>query len=111
MAGLQAVAGILEAADGRTGMLILDNLAARDRSLAERLGPRPIEFDDLADLDDDVLGELDPERRGKFWASLDGEPQLIATGTSMPQMDPSTVLGAGGAWQVFEVVGGAIRAV
>ena len=58
VAGLQAVAGILEATDGRVGMQILDNLAARDRSLAERLGPRPIEFDDLADLDDDVLGEL-----------------------------------------------------
>jgi flagellar motor switch protein FliG len=58
VAGIQAVAGILEATEGGVGMEILDNLAARDRSLAERLGPRPIEFDDLDDLDDDVLGDL-----------------------------------------------------
>ncbi len=55
-------------------------------------------------LCDDVLGELDPERRAKFWASLDGEPQIIATGTSMPQMD-------GAVWQVFEVVNGEIKAI
>lgn len=35
-------------------------------------------------LCDDVLGELDPGRREKFWASLEGEPQVIATGTSLP---------------------------
>ena len=54
-------------------------------------------------LCDDVLGELDPERRGKFWASLDGEPQIIATGTSLPQMETAT-------WQMFQVVNGAVRA-
>jgi DNA replication and repair protein RecF len=51
-------------------------------------------------LCDDVLGELDPERRGRFWASLDGEPQIIATGTSRPAAD--------GAWQVLQVAGGKI---
>ena len=40
VAGLQAVAGILQATDGRVGMQILDNLASRDRALAEKLGPR-----------------------------------------------------------------------
>ena len=55
-------------------------------------------------LCDDVLGELDPERRAKFWASLDGEPQIIATGTSRPQMD-------GTAWQLFEVANGAIKSL
>lgn len=51
-------------------------------------------------LCDDVLGELDPERRAKFWASLEGEPQVIATGTSLPA-------DAGG-WQVLTVANGAI---
>ncbi len=37
VAGLQAVAGILKATDGRVGMRILDNLASRDRTLAEKL--------------------------------------------------------------------------
>ncbi len=54
-------------------------------------------------LCDDVLGELDPDRRARFWASLEGEPQVIATGTSLPQSD-----GAG--WQVLAVVDGKISA-
>jgi len=54
-------------------------------------------------LCDDVLGELDPERRRKFWASLEGEPQVIASGTSLPQMD-------GAAWQVLQVERGRIFA-
>ncbi len=53
-------------------------------------------------LCDDVLGELDPVRRRKFWAALDGEPQVIATGTSLPEDD-------GHAWQVVSVAGGALR--
>jgi flagellar motor switch protein FliG len=56
--GLQAVAGILQATDGRVGMQILDNLASRDRALAEKLGPRQLAFDDLADLDEDLLAEV-----------------------------------------------------
>lgn len=51
-------------------------------------------------LCDDVLGELDPMRRDKFWASLAGEPQVIATGTSMPH--------DAGSWQVLEVANGRI---
>ena len=43
VAGLQAVAGILKATDGRVGMQILDNLASRDRALAEKLGPRSVD--------------------------------------------------------------------
>jgi len=52
-------------------------------------------------LCDDVLGELDPERRKKFWASLEGEPQTIATGTSLPPAD-------GTVWQVFNVEQGKV---
>ena len=51
-------------------------------------------------LCDDVLGELDPGRREKFWASLEGEPQVIATGTSLP------VDAAG--WQILSVANGTI---
>jgi flagellar motor switch protein FliG len=58
VAGIQAVAGILEAADRHEGLQILDNLAAEDRSLAERLGPRPMEFDDLERLSGDILIEV-----------------------------------------------------
>lgn len=53
-------------------------------------------------LCDDVLGELDPERRRKFWASLDGQPQVVATGTSLPDAEA-------GAWQVLRVAGGRIE--
>jgi DNA replication and repair protein RecF len=35
-------------------------------------------------LADDVLGELDEGRRERFWAALDRESQVIATGTSRP---------------------------
>jgi len=52
-------------------------------------------------LCDDVLGELDPDRRKKFWQSLDGDPQVIATGTSLPAAD-------GTAWQVLKVENGNI---
>jgi flagellar motor switch protein FliG len=57
-AGLQALCGILEATEGQSGMQILDNLAVHDRKLAERLGPQPVEFDDLTDFDDELLVEI-----------------------------------------------------
>jgi DNA replication and repair protein RecF len=50
-------------------------------------------------LADDVLGELDPARRRRFWAAIDPASQVIATGTSLPDA-------ALGAWQVFEVADG-----
>jgi DNA replication and repair protein RecF len=43
-------------------------------------------------LCDDVLGELDPERRARFWNALDHDPQVIATGTSLPQSQGWQVL-------------------
>jgi DNA replication and repair protein RecF len=51
-------------------------------------------------LCDDVLGELDPARRARFWAALDGAPQVIATGTTPPESD--------GEWRRFKVVAGAV---
>lgn len=53
-------------------------------------------------LCDDVLGELDPARRACFWASLEDDTQVIATGTNQPVV-------AGG-WQVLQVAGGKVTA-
>lgn len=50
-------------------------------------------------LCDDVLGELDPVRRARFWASLAHDPQVIATGTSLPDSE---------GWQVLKVEKGTI---
>jgi flagellar motor switch protein FliG len=65
VAGLSAVAGIIEASGGRVASEILENLASHDRGLADRLAPEPVEFDDLAHLDDRSLGavlaEAEPE--------------------------------------------------
>jgi DNA replication and repair protein RecF len=51
-------------------------------------------------LADDVLVELDGERRGRFWSALDPETQVIATGTRRPEAGM-------GSWQLFSVAGGA----
>lgn len=65
VAGLKAVEGILQAAPAGVGAKILANLTARDRGLAERLGPEPLVFDDLATLDADawdvLVSEADAE--------------------------------------------------
>lgn len=37
-------------------------------------------------LADDVLSELDPQRRERFWSALDPAAQLIATGTTNPKI-------------------------
>lgn len=50
-------------------------------------------------LADDVLGELDPARRRRFWGALGEERQVLATGTSLPDAEL-------GAWQVFQVAAG-----
>src|SRR5262249_38226976 len=50
-------------------------------------------------LADDVLGELDPERRRRFWSAIDPKSQIIATGTRHPESDL-------GSWQTFVVADG-----
>lgn len=52
-------------------------------------------------LADDVLGELDDERRAGFWAALPEDWQVIATGTRLPDTGK-------GAWKVHTVVDGKI---
>jgi DNA replication and repair protein RecF len=51
-------------------------------------------------LADDVLGELDPDRRRRFWAALGEERQVLATGTELPAAEL-------GAWEIFRVSAGA----
>ncbi len=51
-------------------------------------------------LCDDVLGELDPARRMRFWAAMEGEPQVIATGTIPPEGDRR--------WHILQVEAGKI---
>lgn len=58
VAGLEAVAGILEASGTQVAGQIINNLAARDPALAERLSPPAIEFDDLAELDEPTLAAI-----------------------------------------------------
>ena len=43
-----------------------------------RFGFRPVA------LADDALGELDQQRRDRFWSVLDKNLQIIATGTQLP---------------------------
>jgi DNA replication and repair protein RecF len=52
-------------------------------------------------LCDDVLGELDPARRARFWLALEDDPQVIATGTSLPET---------GDWQVLRTENGEVKA-
>jgi flagellar motor switch protein FliG len=80
VAGLQAVAGILHATDGRVGMQILDNLASRDSKLAEKLGPRSLRFDDLADLDESVIAAVFEEAGPELMlpALFGAAPDLLA---------------------------------
>lgn len=50
-------------------------------------------------LADDVLGELDPVRRARFWSSIPEGSQVVATGTVTPDSEL-------GDWQIFSVSDG-----
>jgi flagellar motor switch protein FliG len=50
VAGVSAVNDILHASTRSVGGQILDNLAHGDRALAERLGPGPVDFEDLLEM-------------------------------------------------------------
>ena len=78
------------ASEGQQRCLVIALRLAQAAYFKQKSGITPVL------LCDDVLGELDPERRKKFWASLEGDPQTIATGTSLPPEDGTT-------WQIFRV--------
>lgn len=82
------------ASEGQQRSLVLALRLAQAAWFQERTGVQPVL------LADDVLGELDPERRRHFWAALDPALQIIATGTSLP--DDAAL----GHWQVFRVEAG-----
>ena len=79
--------------EGQQRSLVLALRLAQAAWFQEKSGVRPVL------LCDDVLGELDPARRRRFWAAIDPESQVLATGTRLPEAEL-------GAWQVFEVKGG-----
>jgi len=81
------------ASEGQQRSLVLALRLAQAAWFREKSGVRPVL------LADDVLGELDPLRRQRFWSVIDPESQIVATGTTPPE--------AGlGAWQVFVVADG-----
>jgi DNA replication and repair protein RecF len=81
------------ASEGQQRSLVLALRLAQAAWSRERSGVRPVL------LADDVLGELDPSRRRRFWAAIDPESQILATGTSLPEAEL-------GEWQVFSVASG-----
>ncbi len=91
---LQGRPARLYASEGQQRCLVIALRLAQAAYFRDRGGVEPVL------LCDDVLGELDPQRRERFWASLDGEPQVIATGTT-PLADPA-------GWQVLQVADGRI---
>jgi DNA replication and repair protein RecF len=82
------------ASEGQQRSLVLALRLAQAAWFQEKSGIRPVL------LADDVLGELDQARRRRFWAAIDPESQVIATGTSLPDAELGT-------WQVFQVADGA----
>ena len=98
VAGLHAVAGILQATDGRLGMQILDNLASRDRALAEKLripaGWRQLTFDELADLDEHLLAKVFDEVGPELMlpALFGAAPELVGHMLArLPQADARAI--------------------
>ncbi len=85
------------ASEGQQRSAVLALRLAQAAWFQTRSGTRPVM------LADDVLGELDQNRRRRFWAAIDPEAQVIATGTSLP--DASL-----GDWQVFQVSAGTVEA-
>ena len=76
--------------EGQQRAAVLALRLAQAAWFQEKSGVRPVI------LADDVLGELDPVRRARFWSAIDPAAQVIATGTHLPD-------GELGAWQVFDV--------
>jgi len=81
------------ASEGQQRSLVLALRLAQAAWFRQQCGVRPVL------LADDVLGELDPVRRRQFWAAIDPESQILATGTAAPDA-------ALGDWQVIHVRGG-----
>lgn len=81
--------------EGQQRALVLALRFAQLRDARARTGIAPVV------LADDVLGELDPVRRAQFWAAMDPDLQLFATGTSEPAASNHET------WQIVRVRAGA----
>lgn len=81
------------ASEGQQRSLVIALRLAQAAWFHDLSGVRPVL------LADDVLGELDPDRRKRFWNAIDPESQIIATGTEAPDADL-------GHWQIFSVADG-----
>lgn len=82
------------ASEGQQRLLVLALCLAQLRRADQRSSTPPVI------LADDVLGELDEQRRRSFWSAIGEGHQVIATGTTPP---------AGGQWRVYEVRDGVYR--
>jgi DNA replication and repair protein RecF len=80
--------------EGQQRSLVLGLRLAQLGHFHDRSGVLPVV------LADDVLGELDPGRRGRFWAAIPTGVQVLATGTTVPEA-------AAPGWSVFRVENGA----
>lgn len=84
------------ASEGQQRLLVLALRLAQAEWGRKRTGVDPVL------LADDVLGELDPARRERFWSALSPDAQVVATGTALPE---GLIRGD---WQVFRVEAGAV---
>lgn len=82
------------ASEGQQRSLIISLKIAQLRYLRRASGVLPVL------LADDVLGELDHQRKTNFWNAVGSDVQVIATGTEVPEKDNRSE------WQVFEVENG-----
>lgn len=81
------------ASEGQQRSLVLALRLAQVSHVRARTGIEPVL------LADDVLGELDPDRRRRFWAALGDTRQVLATGTELPAAEL-------GSWEIFHVHAG-----
>ncbi len=88
------------ASEGQQRSLVLSLRLAQAAYFRRRSQVRPVL------LADDVLGELDPGRRRRFWQAIPGDHQVLATGTTLPADDDDGPRD----WQVFRVESGAFSA-
>ncbi len=85
------------ASEGQQRGLILSLELAHLKYLHKHTGIQPVL------LADDILGELDPERKKRFWSAIGNGIQVIATGTEIPGNHSDLD------WQVFQVEEGGFR--
>ena len=83
------------ASEGQQRSLVLSLRLAQATYFQRRSGIRPVL------LADDVLGELDPGRRRRFWRAIPSDHHVMATGTTLPSVEDEL-----GAWQIFRVEAG-----